>query len=148
MSLIKRENYLPSWSNFFGDFLNRDWHDWSNQNYSLTNTTLPSVNIKQTDEAFFVEMAAPGMAKDDFKIELTNNLLTIFSEKQSENQVKEKERITRCEFSYQSFSRSFVLPAIVDNERIEAKYENGILSIHIPKKEEAKPKPTKQILVS
>ncbi len=148
MSLIKRESYLPAWSNFFGDFLHHDWYDWSNQNYSLTNTTLPSVNIKDTEEAFFVEMAAPGMVKDDFKIELTNNLLTIFSEKQSENQVKDKERISRREFSYQSFSRSFILPAIVDNERIAAKYENGILSINIPKKEEAKPKPTKQITVS
>jgi HSP20 family protein len=148
MSLIKRESNLPTWSNFFGDFLNRDWNDWSNQHYSLTNTTLPSVNIKETEDDFFVQMAAPGMVKDDFKIELTNNLLTISSEKQSENQFKDKERITRCEFSYQSFSRSFVLPAIVDNERIEAKYENGILSIAIPKKEEAKPKPTRKIMVS
>jgi HSP20 family protein len=148
MSLIKRESNLPTWSNFFGDFLNRDWYDWSNQHYSLTNTTLPSVNIKETEDEFFVEMAAPGMVKDDFKIELENNLLTIFSEKQSEKEVKEKERISRREFSYQSFSRSFVLPEMVDNERIAAKYENGILSINIPKKEEAKPKPTRQIMVS
>ena len=148
MSLIKRESNLPTWSNFFGDFLNRDWHDWSNQHYSLTNNTLPSVNIKETEDEFFVEMAAPGMAKDDFKIELENNLLTIFSEKRSEKEVNEKERISRREFSYQSFSRSFVLPAIVENEKIAAKYENGILSINIPKKEEAKPKPTRQIMVS
>ena len=148
MSLIKRENYLPTWSNFFNDFLNRDWYDWNNQNYSLTNTTIPSVNIKETLDEFEVEMAAPGMAKDDFKIELNNNVLSISSEKESENETKEGKNVTRREFSYQSFSRSFTLPAIVETDRISAKYENGILQVKIPKKEEAKPKPLKQIKVS
>jgi len=148
MSLVKRENYLPTWSNFFNDFLNRDWYDWSNQNFSLTNTTIPSVNIKENENEFEVEMAAPGMTKDDFKIELNNSVLTISSEKQSENQSKEDKNITRREFSYQSFSRSFTLPVIVETEKISAKYENGILRVNIPKKEEAKPKPLKQIKVS
>jgi HSP20 family protein len=93
-------------------------------------------------------MAAPGMTKDDFKIELNNSVLTISSEKQSENQSKEDKNITRREFSYQSFSRSFTLPVIVETEKISAKYENGILRVNIPKKEEAKPKPLKQIKVS
>jgi len=148
MSLIRRENNLPTWSNFFNDFLNRDWYDWSNQNFSLTNTTIPSVNIKETVNEFEVEMAAPGMVKDDFKLELNNNVLTISSEKQSENHTEEGKNITRREFSYQSFSRSFTLPAIVETDRITAKYENGILRVNIPKKEEAKPKPMKQITVS
>ncbi len=95
MSLIKRENYLPSWSNFFNDFLNRDWYDWTSQNYSLTNTTIPSVNIKETTNGFEVEMAAPGMAKEDFKIELHNNLLVISSEKHSESQSDEGQQISR-----------------------------------------------------
>jgi len=148
MSLVKRENYWPSLPGFFNDFLNRDWYDWSNQNFSLTNTTIPSVNIKETDNEFMVEMAAPGMEKDDFKIDLNNNLLTISSEKQAENKVDEGKNITRREFSYQSFSRSFTLPAIVETDKITAKYTNGILNVHIPKREEAKPKPLKQIKVS
>jgi len=148
MSLVKRENYLPTWSNFFNDFLNRDWYDWSNQNFSLTNTTIPSVNIKENGNEFEVEMAAPGMKKDDFKIELNNSVLTISSEKQTENQSKQENNITRREFSYLSFSRSFALPAIVETEKITARYENGILNVNIPKKEEAKPKPLKNIKVS
>lgn len=148
MSLIKRENYSPSWPGIFNDFLNRDWYDWSNQNFSLTNTTIPSVNIKENENEFEVEMAAPGMTKDDFKIELNNSVLTISSERQNENQSKEGENITRREFSYQSFSRSFTLPGIVETDKITAKYENGLLRVNIPKKEEAKPKPLKQIKVS
>jgi len=148
MSLVKRENYQPTWSNLFNDFLNRDWFDWNNQNYSLTNTTIPAVNIKETVNEFEVDVAAPGMSKEDFKIELNNNVLTISSEKQSENETKEGKNVTRREFSYQSFSRSFTLPAIVETERITAKYENGLLRVNIPKKEEAKPKPMKQIEVS
>jgi len=148
MSLVKRENYLPSWSNFFNDFLNRDWYDWSNQNYSITNTTIPSVNIKENENEFEVEMAAPGMAKDDFRIEINNNVLSISSEKQSEHESSDGKNVTRREFSYQSFSRSFTLPAIVETDKISAKYTNGILRVNIPKKEEAKPKPLKQIQVS
>jgi len=148
MSLIKRENYLPNWSNFFNDFLNRDWYDWSNQNFSLTNTTIPAVNIKETENEFEVDMAAPGMEKDDFRLELNNNVLTISSEKQSGSHSDKGKNITRSEFSYQSFSRSFTLPAIVETDGITAKYENGILRVNIPKKEEAKPKPMKQITVS
>ena len=148
MSLVKRENYLPAWSGFFNDFLNRDWYEWTNQNYSQTNTTLPSVNIKENENEFEVEMAAPGMRKEDFKIELNNSVLAISSEKQSGDEIKEGNNVTRREFSYQSFSRSFSLPAIVETESISAKYENGILRIIIPKKEEAKPKPLKQIQVS
>jgi HSP20 family protein len=148
MSLVKRENYWPAWPSFFNDFLNRDWYDWSNQNFSLTNTTIPSVNIKETENEFEVDMAAPGMAKDDFRIELNNSVLTISSEKQSDSKTNDGKNITRREFSYQSFSRSFTLPAIVETDKISAKYENGILRLNIPKKEEAKPKPVKQITVS
>jgi HSP20 family protein len=147
MTLLKRNEYVPAWSNFFNDFLNRDWNDWSLQNFSDTNTTLPSVNIKDTTDAFEVEMAAPGMDKKDFNIELNNDLLTISSEKKSEKETKEGSTYTRKEYSYQSFSRSFTLPGIVEHDKISAKYENGVLRINIPKKEEAKPKPAKQIAI-
>lgn len=130
------------------DHLTRDWLDWTNSNYSSSGTNIPAVNIRETQEGFEVEMAAPGMSKKDFNIELDNNLLTISSEKQHENEQKENERFTRREFSYQSFKRSFSLPKdVVDADKIAARYENGVLQLHIPKKEEAKPRPPKQISI-
>jgi HSP20 family protein len=148
MTLVRRSDYLPAWANFVNDFFSTDLFDWSSRHYSDTNTTIPAVNIKENTEAFVVEMAAPGMVKEDFKIELNNDLLTISSEKKNEHETKEGETYTRREYSYQSFSRSLTLPKTVDAEKISAKYENGILILSIPKKEEAKPKPIKQILIS
>lgn len=145
MSLIRFTNQFPS---LFDRFFENDMFDWSNRNFSTTNTTLPSVNVKEDTERFEVEMAAPGFEKEDFKIELNNSVLTISSEKNFENETKEGERFTKREFSYQSFCRSFSLPVTVENEKITAKYEHGILKVSIPKKEEAKPKPVKQIAIS
>ncbi|MEI6555884.1 MAG: Hsp20/alpha crystallin family protein [Paludibacter sp.] len=122
-----------------------DLFDWSNRNFSVTNTTLPSVNIKENTDAFTVEVAAPGFEKGDFKLELNHDLLTISSEKKVESETKDGEQFTKREFSYQSFSRSFTLPQTTDGERIEASYDNGILKVSIPKKEEAKPKPARTI---
>lgn len=148
MSLVRRNELFPTWSNFWNDFFSRDWNDWSLKNYSDTNTTLPSVNIKENDDGFEVEVAAPGMEKKDFNIELKNDLLTISSEKKVETQDTDDNEYTRREFSYQSFSRSFTLPNTIDDKKIKAKYENGILKVQIPKKEEAKPKPPKKIAIS
>jgi HSP20 family protein len=148
MTLLRRSDLFPAWANFVNDFFNTDFSDWSSRHFSDTNTTLPAVNIKENADAFLVEMAAPGMAKEDFKVELNNDLLTISSEKKNENETKEGETYTRREYSYQSFSRSFTLPKSVEAEKITAKYENGVLSLTIPKKEEAKPKPVKQITIS
>lgn len=145
MSLVKFSNRYPS---LFDRFFENDMFDWSNRNYSVTNTTLPSVNIKEDLDLFEVEVAAPGFSKDDFKIEQDNDVLTISSEKKVDKETKGEERFTKREFSYQSFSRSFTLPVTVVNEKITAKYENGILKVIIPKKEEAKPKPKKQIAIS
>ena len=145
MTLTRFSNQLPT---LFERLFENDMLDWSNRNYSTTNTTLPSVNIKDNEAGFEVEMAIPGMDKGDFKIELNHDVLTISSEKKVENEVKEGEHFTRREFSYQAFSRSFTLPNTVDNERINAKYENGILSVAIPKREEARPKPVRQIAIS
>jgi len=142
MTIVRYQNQLPS---LFDRFFSNELDGWNRNNFSDTNTTLPSVNIKENSDAFEVEVAVPGFEKSDFKIELNNDILTISSEKQMNEEVKEGERITKQEFSYQSFTRSFTLPELVDEEKISAKYENGILSISIPKKEEAKPKPLKQI---
>lgn len=145
MTLAKFSNQFPS---LFDRFFEGDLFDWSNRHYSTTNTTLPSVNIKESDEMFEVEMAAPGLSKKDFSIDLNNDVLTISSEKKTENETKDNENYTRHEFSYQSFNRSFSLPNIVDSNKIKAKYDNGILKVSIPKKEEAKPKPARQIAIS
>ena len=142
MTLVRFSNQMPS---LFDRFLENDFFDWSNRNFSKTNTTIPAVNIKEDEDGFKVEMSAPGLEKDDFKIELNNSLLTISCEKQEENENVENEKYSRKEFSYQSFTRSFNLPEMVENDKIEAKYENGILKVSIPKKEEAKPKPPKFI---
>lgn len=125
----------------FDDF----FRDWSSSNFSRTNTTLPAVNIKEDDEQFIVKVAVPGMDKKDFRINLDNNLLTIQSEKEFE-QNDDNENYTRKEYSYQSFRRSFTLPKnVVDSDKIEATYINGELQITIPKLDIAKPKPVKLI---
>ncbi len=144
MTLIRRNETVPAWTNFFNEFLNNDWNDWSLKNYSKTNTTIPSVNIKETSDDFEIEVAAPGFDKKDFSIEINQGTLKISSEKKSETDNNE-ESYSRKEFSYQSFCRSFSLPLSVNSEKIEAKYENGILSVVIPKREEAKPKPVRLI---
>ncbi|MFA6924870.1 MAG: Hsp20/alpha crystallin family protein [Bacteroidales bacterium] len=136
MSLIKRNEFIPTLPMTINDFFNRDWLDWANNNYSLTGINLPLANIKESKDEFTVELAAPGMSKEDFKIELNDDILTISSEKKFEK--KENDKYAKCEFSYQSFSRSFSLPDAVKEEDIQAKYENGILKIVIPKDEKAK----------
>ncbi|TDQ25551.1 Hsp20/alpha crystallin family protein [Tenacibaculum caenipelagi] len=140
--LLKRTDF-PAFPNVFNEFL----RDWSATNFSDTNTTLPAVNIKETENEFMVNVAAPGMSKEDFKIHLENDILTISSEKK-ESQENHNDNYTRKEYSYMSFKRSFTLPkGIVDSEKIKAAYENGELKITIPKLEEAKPKPAKLIKV-
>ena len=150
MTLLKRNgsllNPLPV---LFDDFFNRDSFNWGNTNFSDTDTTIPAVNIKETAENYEVEVAAPGMTKKDFKVELDGNSLTIRSEKSNQNEEKEDERYSRKEFSYQSFQRTFNLQkGVVDIDKIQAKYENGLLHLLIPKKEEAKQKPPRLIQIS
>jgi len=147
MTLMRRNEMFPAWSKLFNDFFDKDIFDYSNRHFSNTNTTLPAVNIKESDQGYVVEMAVPGMEKADFKLNLENNMLCIASEKESESE-KTEDNYSRKEFSYQSFSRSFSLPDSVDEGKIDAKYENGVLIINIPKKEEAKPKPARIIQIS
>ena len=152
MSLIRRnKNLLPSLSRFWDDddFFNRGIMNWGQSNFSDSNTTLPAVNIRETDDNYVVEMAAPGMKKEDFKIELDNNVLTISAEKTEEHEENGKEKYSRKEFSYQSFQRSFNLPKeVVDEEKIEAHYKDGVLHLTIPKKEEAKQRPPRKIQIA
>ncbi len=145
MTLVRFGNRRPS---VFDRFFEPDLFDLSNRNFSSTNTTLPSVNIKESADDFEVEVAAPGLSKNDFRIELNHDLLTISSEKENEKETKDGQEFSLREFSYQSFSRSFTLPDTADGEKIGAKYENGILKVVIPKKEEAKPRPARTIEIN
>jgi len=145
MTLVKfhRDNRLPQFSSFFEDFFNDESSFMSNR---LTRR-MPSVNILEDKENYTIEVAAPGLSKDDFKIHLENNLLTIESCKEEKNEEKD-ERYTKREFCYYNFQRSFTLPNSIDTSKIDAKYDNGILKVYLPKKEEAKEKPARQISIN
>jgi len=145
MTLVKRNgrsNIIPSiWDNF----LNPDIFNWDT-NYASTGNSIPAVNIKETPESFLVEVAAPGLEKKDFKIELDGSALTISSQKQNETEEREGETYSRKEFNYQSFYRTFNLAKeVVNADKIQAKYENGLLRLEVPKREEAKQKPARLI---
>ena len=142
MTLVKfKNNSLPVVPTFFDTLFGKDFFDY---NYNNTLATLPAANIKETKDNFILEMAAPGMKKADFKIEVNNNVLSISSEKES-NKNESIEGFTRKEFSYHAFTRSFNLPQTVNKDNITASYMDGLLIISIPKREEAKEKPSRLI---
>lgn len=142
-------NALSSFPSLFNRFFEGEWTDWSNSNFSSTNTSLPAVNIKEDNDNFLIDMAAPGMKKDDFKINYDNGYLTISSERKEEKNVGEDDKYTRREFNYQSFQRTFNVPEdMVDSNKIQAKYNEGILHVSLPKKETAKVQPVKEIKIS
>lgn len=138
---VMRTN-LPSLMN---EFFNDDWFDGFFGLAPIKNS-MPTVNIIEEKDQFRLEVAAPGLDKEDFKIDLHNDILTLSAEKKQENEDKNKKYLRR-EFSYCSFKRSFTLPDYVDADKIEAKHKNGILTITIPKKEEAKEKEPRVIKI-
>ncbi len=146
MSLIKRNrDSFPTFPALVDDFFGRELFNWGNSNFSSTGTSVPSVNIRENADAFEVEVAAPGMQKSDFRIRLDGNTLTISSSKEH-NEERKEGIYSRREFSYQSFQRSLLLPKdVVDEDGISARYENGLLELTIPKKEEAKRKQPRMI---
>lgn len=137
---------FPIVSNWLEDIFSRDLPSVLTSNFN-TGITLPKVNIKETADAFMVEMAVPGLKKTDFHIDLDNEVLSISTETKEESEHREK-NYTRREFGYSSFKRAFTLPESVNDEKINASYENGILNILLPKKEEAKQKPARSIKIS
>lgn len=143
------DNVFPSFPSFFNKFLEGDMMDWSNSNFAGNNSTLPAVNVRENQNEFIIEVAAPGMKKDDFKLDFDNGRLTISSEFSEETKNDGDEKFTRREFYYRSFQRAFTVPQnVVDGDKIQAKYTDGILNITLPKREEVKPKPAKQIKIS
>ena len=151
MASLARMNrsFFPTIPSLFEDMFNRDWTNFP----AATNSgegSLPAVNVRETDHAYELDVAAPGMTKNDFKIELDNNVLIISAEKESKKEDKDKEgNYSRREFNYQSFVRTFSLPErLVKGDAIAANYKDGILHVSIPKTEEGKHKNVKQIAIS
>jgi HSP20 family protein len=129
----------------FDELMTNDWPLSWTKNYN--NASVPAVNVAENKNEYRIEVAAPGLSKGDFKINLDHDVLTISSEKEESKEEKE-ENYTRKEFSYTSFSRSFTLPDVADAEKIEASHKDGVLNITIPKREEAKVKPARQIAIA
>jgi len=142
--LMKRGETLPS---VFQDFF-KPWDRWFDTNGgSLSQMlTVPAVNIVEKQDHFEISLAAPGMKKDDFNIDVEGNMLTISAESEEQKQEKD-ERHTRREFNYTSFSRAFTLPEGVKKEQIDASYTNGLLKLVLPKTEEARKTPSRHINV-
>jgi HSP20 family protein len=137
---VNRVNTFPNlFETFFNDFDRMEKPSFSD--------TLPSVNVVENKDQFRIELAAPGLTREDFKVNVHEDVLTISSEKKTEDG-EEKENYTRREFGYASFKRSFNLPETVDSDNIAATYNEGILNVTLPKKEEAKPKEPKMIEVA
>lgn len=166
MTLVKwakDEDLFPS---FFDDFFGRDL-----LRGVARGTSTPAVNISETDDSYLVEVAAPGLAREDFRVNLDNHLLTISAEKKDEfssdgdgnssnangngnnsngngHTAHRNRTITRKEFSFTSFQRSFTLPEAVDPNQIQATYTNGILTLTLPKREEARKQPPREIPIN
>lgn len=119
----------------FEDFL-RPWNEWFDDGFSRT-LRVPAVNIAEEDSAYRLSLAVPGMKKSDFEIDVDGNQLTISCSKE-EDEIDKQTRFTRKEYAYQAFERSFTMPVEINRERIDASYENGVLTVLLPKKEEAR----------
>jgi HSP20 family protein len=141
-AIIKRRGYFPTWNDhlFNNDLFSAFFSDGAD--YSV-----PAVNIRETDKQFEIEMAVPGMTRDDLKIKLENNILTIHSEQKEENE-ESKNGYMRREFAHHAFSRSFEVPDLVNTDKIRASHEHGVLKVELPKMEEKQTNKSKTIKIS
>lgn len=148
MTLIKRGAVFPPSPQFFDDFNTKNLFDWGTSQRQAINYRIPAVNIIECNDQFILELIAPGLSKEHFKVELSDNLLTI-SVEQAENKLMEGSRYVYREWKLQAFKKSFKLGRqVVEESAIHAKCEHGTLSIILPKKEEAKTLPPRQIVIS
>lgn len=125
MPIRRNQNWLPS---IFNDFFDNDWME-------KANATAPAINVLENEKEYKVELAAPGMTKEDFDVHIDEeNNLVISMEKKNEKKEDEKNgRYLRCEFSYSKFQQTMILPEDVDKEKISATVNNGVLDIELPK---------------
>ena len=138
MSVRRTQNWLPS---IFNDFFDNDW-------MVKANATAPAINVFETEKEYKVELAAPGMTKEDFNVHIDEeNNLVISREKKTENKEEKKEgRYLRREFSYSKFQQTMILPDDVDKEKISAQVENGVLNIDLPKFSEQEKEKAKRFI--
>src|ERR1017187_2798884 len=142
-ALTRLNETMPS---VFDDFF-KPWTDlFDSGGWNLRPMNVPAVNITEHPNEYLLSVAAPGMKKEDFKIDVDANMLTISSEKE-ENKEEKNKKFTRKEYSYSSFSRSFSLPEEIKLDKIDAKYEDGVLKISLPRKEEVEKHQVKKIVV-
>jgi HSP20 family protein len=148
MRLVKRSNYLmPEFNHLFDNVLGRDYFLTPDKFFNQADCSQPLVNVKESNDDYVVEVAAPGLKKDQFNVTVENGILTI-SATQNEEQKQNEDAYTSREFHYSSFERSFRLPKNkVDESSIKANYHDGILEVFIAKKEEVKPKPKRLIKI-
>jgi len=146
MTIVRRfNNQTPEIANIFDDFFGGDFFNAPAARPNRAST--PAVNVMENEDEYVIEVAAPGMKKDDFKVEVNNSVLTISAETEDKNEEKgEEEGFTRREFCYSSFTRSFAIPKNeVDEGKIDASYKDGLLKIKLQKRDEVKPKPARMI---
>ncbi|MES2447646.1 MAG: Hsp20/alpha crystallin family protein [Bacteroidota bacterium] len=143
MTLVKFNNKTRNTAPYFNNVFDSLFSDALNKNQGINK--IPNVNICENENEYKIELAAPGLNKEDFKIDLKKDNLSVWAEKKIETDLQKD--YTRKEFEYTSFARSFILPEGVDAEKISAEYVNGILTITIGKQDEAKNK-HKEIVVS
>ena len=140
MNLLNKQNtFFPL---LMDDFINQDM----NLKFKTISDTIPAVNIKELNTEYQIDLAIPGKKKDDFNIEVENNLLSISSNFEEEN-LNDEEKFTTQEFNYNSFRRTFSIPKSVDSKKIEAKYFEGVLKISLPKSQEALTQSKKMIKI-
>ncbi len=132
MALVRRnQNWLPS---FFNDFFDNDWMDRVS---AYNNATAPAINVKESKNAYTVEVAAPGMTKEDFQVHVDedDNLVISIESKKEDKEENKDTHYLRHEFSYAKFQQTMLLPEDVDVEKIDAKVEHGVLTIDLPKRQ-------------
>ncbi len=139
LPLMKRTNdWMPS---VFNDFFDTDF-------MPRINATAPAINVIETEKDYKVELAAPGMRKDDFQVHINNEgNLSIKMESKKENEQKEKGRYLRREFSYSKYEQTLILPNDVEKDKISAKVTDGVLTVTLPKSEVKVSDPTRQIMI-
>lgn len=133
------------WTTPFDNLINELANNAADGSCNHTTHSRPATNVRELDDSFILDVAVPGLTKKDIAIDVEKDQLTISADKTVE--VKEGEKVTRCEFNFNQFKRSFTLPETVDTQKIKASFKNGVLTIELTKKEEAKEQPPRTIKI-
>jgi HSP20 family protein len=148
MNIVKRSGSTAD--SFFDDFITKEFFDWPSSpsfNWIKKTNHSPKANILESDDAFLIQLAVPGYKKQDFKVSVEDTTLTISSSQIDNEKEEEQVKVTSREFGFGAFERSFMLPETVDTSGIEARYNEGLLEVGLPKLEKARKKPIKTIKV-